>query len=40
MHTRTKPVRILDGFVCGGKTDYVGRVIGAKLQERSGRRCS
>ena len=32
----TKPVRILDGFAAGGNTDYVGRVIGAKLQERSG----
>jgi len=31
-----KPVRIIDGFAAGGNTDFVGRVIASKLQERSG----
>jgi tripartite-type tricarboxylate transporter receptor subunit TctC len=32
----TKPVRIIDGFAAGGNTDFMGRVIAAKMQERSG----
>jgi tripartite-type tricarboxylate transporter receptor subunit TctC len=32
----TKPIRIIDGFAPGGSTDYVARVIGAKLTERLG----
>ncbi len=32
----TKPVRIIDGFAAGGNTDFMARVIGAKMQERSG----
>src|SRR5688572_3597747 len=34
----TKPVRIIDGFAAGGNTDFVARVIAAKMQERSGQR--
>ena len=32
----TRPVRIVDGFAAGGNTDFMGRVIAAKLQEASG----
>lgn len=32
----TKPARIVDGFAAGGNTDFMGRVIAAKMQERSG----
>ena len=32
----TKQVRIIDGFAAGGNTDFMGRVIAAKMQERSG----
>jgi tripartite-type tricarboxylate transporter receptor subunit TctC len=31
-----RPVRIVDGFAAGGNTDFMGRVIAAKLQEASG----
>ena len=31
----TKPAKIIDGFAAGGNTDFVGRVIAAKMQERS-----
>jgi len=30
-----RPVRIVDGFAAGGSTDYVARIIGAKMTERS-----
>ena len=32
----TKPVKIIDGFPPGGNTDFMARVIAAKMQERSG----
>src|ERR1043166_985827 len=32
----SKPVRIIDGFAAGGNTDYMARLIGAKLTERFG----
>ena len=32
----TKPAKIIDGFAAGGNTDFMGRVIAAKMQERSG----
>jgi tripartite-type tricarboxylate transporter receptor subunit TctC len=32
----TKSVRIIDGFSAGGSTDFMARVIGAKIQERFG----
>jgi tripartite-type tricarboxylate transporter receptor subunit TctC len=32
----TKPARIVDGFAAGGNTDFIGRVIAGKMQERSG----
>ena len=31
-----KPIRIVDGFAAGGSTDYVARILGAKITERSG----
>jgi len=31
----TKPVRIIDGFAAGGNTDFMARVVAAKMQERS-----
>lgn len=34
----TKPVRIIDGYAPGGNTDFMARVIAAKMQERSGQK--
>jgi tripartite-type tricarboxylate transporter receptor subunit TctC len=32
----SKPIRIIDGFQAGGSTDYVARVVAAKMTERFG----